>query len=153
DPPRMPSNNWRVILGAICGAGLAGNIRRGPRDARAAWPLHAAFRADEIGKIRPAEILRPAERSGVELFVADIGVGSGFEQLPRDVHRAALDCHMERRAVAVPYSALGIDRDAMREQPAQRRQVVLADRKMQRDGVGAVWADTIWIFPQHRLCL
>src|SRR5690349_4011511 len=85
------------------------------RDARAAWRLHTAFRADEIGKIRPAEILRPAERRGVELVIADIRIGAGFEQQPCDIHRAALAGHVQRRAVAVPYRALGVDGNAMCE--------------------------------------
>lgn len=74
-----------------------------------------------------------AQRSRLELVVTDIRIGAGIEQQPRHVDRAVLDGHVQGGVVAVPHRALGIDGNAVREQPAQGDGVVLADRKMQRD--------------------
>ena len=70
------------------------------------------------------------------LVVADVGIGAGIEQQPRDVDLATFDRHVQRRVIAVPHRPLGIDVDAVRDQPADGVEVPLADRKMQGDGVG-----------------
>ena len=67
--------------------------------------------------------------------------------------RAAFDRHVERRVIAVPHRPLGIDVDAMRQQPANGGQISLADRKVQGNGVAAVRADARGIVPQHCLGL
>ena len=48
---------------------------------------------------------------------------------------------MQRGVVEIPHLPLGVDVEAARQQPADGRDVALADGDMQRDRIGAVGAD------------
>jgi hypothetical protein len=54
------------------------------------WSFCAASSTDEIREVRPAKEVRPAERGGIVLVVADVGVGARIEQEARYVDGTAL---------------------------------------------------------------
>ena len=58
---------------------------------------------------------------------------------------------MQGRVIAVPQHALGIDVDAVPDQPAHGIRVAPSGREVQRDGVAPVRSDAGGIIGQHRL--
>src|SRR5262249_42405607 len=71
----------------------------------------AAF-PNERRELVAAEEFRPAECGCIELVIADVGIGTRVEQHAGDADVAVLDRHVQRRVIASPHHALGVDVDA-----------------------------------------
>src|SRR5262245_32472608 len=59
--------------------------------------------ANDLSEISPAEILGPAERRRIVFLVPDVGISASIEQQARNFDGAILDCHVQRRTIAVPH--------------------------------------------------
>ena len=53
--------------------------------------------------------------------------------------------------IAIPHQSLGIDVDAVRDQPAHHVAVLLAGREVQGDRIAAVRANARWVILEHGL--
>ena len=102
---------------------------------------NATSLADQFRHIVTAKELGPAQCRCVMPVVTNIWIGAGIEQEASYLDSAAFGRHMERGVIYVPHRPLGVDVDAMRQQPANGGQVPLVDGNMQGDGVAAVRTD------------